>query len=267
MYWDGHVHMGSPPGTPAMFAEGLERAGVEGALLISSAPDSAAWRERLREVMDWAGALPRVAPFLWIDPLAADSGEQVETAAAAGIAGFKCICTACSPGDERPLALWAAVARLDKPILFHTGILIGPADSRHCRPLRYEALVGVPGLRFCLAHAGWPWSDECVALFMKWRNCVKQGRSTAEMYLDATPGSPGAHRERMLEGLFHAGLGAEDRIHFGTDLRTGYDVDALALHRERDEAILRKLGVTESQRRNYFSGNLLRFVHGDQARP
>ncbi|MCC8179298.1 MAG: amidohydrolase [Planctomycetes bacterium] len=264
MVWDGHVHLNSPPGPPDRFKTALLDAGIEGALVISSPPDSETWQKRLREILAWAKAVPALLPFFWLDPLAPDADEQISVAAAAGIAGFKCICTHCGPDDPRVMARWNMIAVSGKPLLFHTGILIGPADSRFCQPLCYEALLGVPGLRFCLAHSGWPWSDECVALFLKWRNCLRQGRTTAELFLDATPGSPGIHRERMLEGIFQSGLGVEERIYFGTDLRTEYDIESLTNLIGRDDTILRRLHLTAAQLGNYFGGNLHRFVYGDR---
>ncbi len=263
MYWDGHVHLSSSAGPPSTFGNVLREAGIEGALVISAPPDSGMWEERLRGILDWAESIQGLIPFFWLDPLAPDADEQICAASATGIAGFKCICTQCDPHDRQAMARWEAIAKSGKPLLFHTGILIGPADSRFCRPLCYDALLGVPGLRFCLAHSGWPWNNECVALLMKWRNCLRQGRTTAELFLDTTPGSPGIHRERMLEGLFLSGLGAEERIYFGTDLRTDYNVESLKNYLRQDEEILRRLHLTDTQLREYFSGNLRRFVYGN----
>ena len=265
--YDGHVHLGMPEDPPRNFAASLKEAGLAGALVISPAPGYVGadgrgmqWQERLDMILEWQDRVPGLIPFFWIDPTEDGAERQVDAAARAGIAGFKAICTHYAPEEEAPMKIWRQIAETGKPLLFHTGILIGPGSSEYCRPLHYEKLLAIPGLKLSLAHVSWPWCDECIALFAKWNNCTLQGRPTAELYLDTTPGTPGVYRRELLAKLYGSGLPVADKIIFGTDLRNQYDQDKARAYIERDQAILEDLDLPREARENYFSGNLLRMV-------
>ena len=49
-------------------------------------------------------------------------------------------------------------------LLFHSGIFIDGRSGRFCRPTFFEALRAHPGVRVTLAHLGWPWTDEAIAV-------------------------------------------------------------------------------------------------------
>ncbi len=48
--------------------------------------------------------------------------------------------------------------------VFHTGIFYDGRESSYCRPTFYEVIHQVPGFKGHLAHVGWPWHDECIAV-------------------------------------------------------------------------------------------------------
>jgi hypothetical protein len=68
------------------------------------------------------------------------------------------------PNDPRLLPLWETLAELGMYTVFHTGIFYDGRESTYCRPVFYEAIHQVPGLKGHLAHVGWPWHDECIAV-------------------------------------------------------------------------------------------------------
>jgi uncharacterized protein len=67
--------------------------------------------------------------------------------------------------NEAPLTrLWRALADLGMYTVFHAGIFYDGRQSAYCRPAYFEAVRAAPGFKGHLAHAGWPWHDECVAV-------------------------------------------------------------------------------------------------------
>lgn len=270
IFYDGHVHLGMLDESPQEFADSLKEAGISRAVLISPAPNSLdekgnvlSWKERLERILQWQEMLPSLLPFLWIDPTESDINTQIDTAVSAGISGFKVICTHYSPSDDAAMEIWTQIANAGKPLLFHTGILIGPGSSEYCRPLYYEKLLSVPGLRFCMAHVSWPWQDECLALFSKWDNCRRQGATNTELYMDTTPGTPKSYRRDMLAKLYGSGLPVADKLIFGSDLRNHYCATIAKKYLAQDWTFLNEFRVSPKEQEKYFSQNLLAFVTGN----
>jgi predicted TIM-barrel fold metal-dependent hydrolase len=132
---------------------------------------------------------------------------------------------------------------LKSPCLFHSGILYFETfSSRFCRPAYYEALLQIPRFRFALAHVSWPWTDECLALFGQARSAKKMGYSTAEMYVDITPGTPPDYRENALRHLLN--FGAEDFMIYGTDLHLATVVPHSTEAIKRDLMLYKKMGIS-----------------------
>ncbi len=275
---DGHIHlMGPEPATPGFLAE-LQAAGVSGGALISLPPASfdrsGAWggtpaEARLQHVLDWCALSPDLHPLFWIDPLEPDALDQVARAAGRGVAGFKVICDHFHPGHPAALATFRAIAATGRPILFHSGILWdGKPSSEYCRPAGFEALLDVPGLRFALAHIGWPWCDELIAVYGKMLNALGHRRSPGEapgveMFVDITPGTPPIYRRRALTDLFGTGYDVADHVIFGSDCRApGYHGAWAREWLQRDEEILTSLGWGQDVIDKVRGGNLRRFFGG-----
>lgn len=225
---DCHVHiMNNDEPDPEALALALSKADVTGAIIISPPPASFTHlpagpndaENRLSCLMNWCQNRIDWFPFFWIDPLESNVDDQIEAAVLSGVAGFKIILT--QVGPEHPQIERAAglIAQTGRPILFHSGILFdGHDSSRFNRPAGFEALLRIPRLRFALAHASWPWIDECLAVYGKFCDARKKNPARcSELFLDLTPGTPKLYRDELFRKLFGIGYALTDHILFGTD--------------------------------------------------
>ena len=153
------------------------------------------------------------------------------------------------------------IAGTGKPVIFHTGILWDyNALSVYNKPLNWEPLSNIKGLRFSMGHCSWPWYDECIALYGKFLNNLLRTDS-AEMFFDITPGTPQIHREALLTTLYTIGYDVGDNIMFGTDCNAhSYNGDWANEWIKTDCDILDKLNVSEENREKLYYHNLLRFL-------
>lgn len=273
MHFDIHIHstITSKP-NPENLLSKLHDAGFDGGVVISPAPfDLKDGRRinnsstvRLESLLAWTSGHPTLFPFFWIDPTAKDALKQVEQAAANGVVGFKVICSEHAPDDPRAMPVYQAIAALNKPILFHSGILWdGLVSSHFNRPAAFEALLDVPRLRFALAHMSWPWLDECLAVYGKFLNATLMRPDAPEMFIDLTPGTPVIYREEALTKLFTVGYDVAHNVMFGTDTLAGdYNSAWSREWRDRDLSIMRKLKLGEEVERNYLEGNLQQWLNG-----
>ena len=119
----------------------------------------------------------------------------------------------------------------------------------------------MPGLRFALAHIGWPWCDELIAVYGKFLNALGRNRSTVEMFVDITPGTPPIYRQRALTDLFTVGYDVADNVIFGSDCHApGYNVQWAREWLQRDEEILTSIGLGQDVLDKVRGGNLRRFL-------
>ncbi len=272
MILDGHIHMHptdrNPEENRRELLASMREAGISGGVIISPDPTEYPERsaeQRMRDVLALCRGEEMLFPFYWIDPLDDDPVSQVERAADAGIDGFKIICSGFYPSHEGVLAVCRRAAELNKPVLFHSGILWDGRDSaRYNRPGEFECLLEVPGLRFSLAHISWPWCDECLAVFGKFNNAysVRPGLS-CEMFIDLTPGTPRNYRERAFSSMLLGDYTMKYSLIFGTDCDTrGYNSPWAREWIERDNGLYRKF-VPEDEAdltEHVYEKNLLRFL-------
>lgn len=265
---DGHIHIFDNNIIKDGLQQRLREAGIDGGVILSLPPKSfnhqeASPVERLDNVFRWKEDNPELYPFYWIDPMEDSALEQVQLAEAYGINGFKVICNHFSPKNEKALKVFRAIARINRPILFHSGILWdGAASSEYNRPAGFEALLQIDGLKFALAHASWPWIDECIAVYGKFLNAYSSNPDlSVEMFIDITPGTPPIYREELLTKLFTVGYDVENNIIFGTDCNLG-DYNSVWTKEwvKRDNEIYDKLGIIDGVRDKVFSDNLKRFL-------
>jgi predicted TIM-barrel fold metal-dependent hydrolase len=271
---DGHIHLAAGESDPEGLAESLRAAGIDGGALISRSPASFAGPSealsaaaRLEGLLEWTRERPQLAPLFWIDPMEAGAGAQVAAAVRRGAAGFKVIPSRHAVGAPAAMEVYRAIAEAGRPILFHCGILWdGRPSSARCRPAEFEALLDVPGLRFALAHAGWPWCDELIAVYGKFQMARRTRPDLdVEMFVDTTPGTPPIYRREVLRRLFTVGYDVEDNVFFGTDgVAPGYDVEWAREWIERDRGILADLGLDDAVIEKVFAGNLRRFLGRQQ---
>jgi predicted TIM-barrel fold metal-dependent hydrolase len=278
MIIDCHVHTNPAPQTKEELIKQLDIAGIDRIVLLSLHPasfyrvdsiandvfgKSTTPDASLAQVMEWAAFSSRVIPFFWIDPLEEDAPAQVDKAVAAGIAGFKVICNRHFPGDERSMQIWECIAKAGKPILFHSGILWGCGPwSQYNRPTGFESLFEIPKLRFALAHVSWPWCDENLAVYGYWSNRRGRGSTTAEMFIDTTPGTPPIYRREVFKKIFTIGYDIENNVIFGTDCSNKYSPDYVKEILAMDKDALDNAGVGPEQRDKYYGKNFLRFLNG-----
>ncbi len=271
-FLDCHMHQGLVRVPVETFLDRLDAAGVDSAIVFSYPPAEIGLTEpggptepgdRIRTVMEWAGQSARVYPFYWIDPTEDDAGEQVDAAVEAGIMGFKVICSHYYPYDEKAMRTFEHIAHTGKPLLFHSGIIWIPQPaSIYQRPAGFECLMTIPDLRFALAHVSWPWTDECLAVYGKWQYMKKAGKTTSEMWIDTTPGTPPIYREDVLRRILTIGYDIENNLMLGVDNFADYDVEAARRIFRNDRELLTRLGATQAQQQKYFYDNAKRFVFG-----
>ena len=268
MILDGHVHINPGTPEPSTLKRSMDAANVAGGVLLSLRPasflgsmETPTPKARLDNLFAWAEAGERCYPFFWIDPTEADAESQVEMALDRGVVGFKVICDHFMPGDSRAMRTYRVIADAGKPILFHSGILFDTKpSSQYSRPVNFEALMDVSGLRFALAHISWPWVDECLAVYGKYRSARhRKPDLDVEMFIDTTPGTPPIYREDALTKLM--AYNAETNVFFGSDNRVNdYRSEYAAEWAQRDAEILGKLDVEPDVINAIFSENLKRFL-------
>lgn len=277
MILDGHIHIENASQDRSGFAARLAQAGVSGGVVISLPPAGLLAdapilpaSERLDDVLSVARGVPDLYPLFWINPTDDDAKAQVDAAVRGDVAGFKVICCGYEPGDARAVRTFAQIAECGKPLLFHSGILWDGGDSsRYNRPALFEALLGIQGLRFSLAHVGWPWCDELIAVYGKFLNArTRRPDLSAEMFVDLTPGTPPIYRRDALTKLFTVGYQVEHNVIFGSDCsvhdyNTAWVCDWLA----RDNAIYDELGLTAAARQKIYGENLLRWLGASSEGP
>ena len=128
--------------------------------------------------------------------------------------GLKMVPSGWYPYDDRAHAVYEVAEARRAPILFHAGIFIDGRSGRYCRPVFYEAVRDHPGLRVTLAHVGWPWTDEAIAVGIIDRiNGVEPAE--CQFRFDLSFGAPPAFRTQMMERAV-ATLGC-DLLQFGSD--------------------------------------------------
>jgi predicted TIM-barrel fold metal-dependent hydrolase len=112
----------------------------------------------------------------------------------------------------------------------------------------------VKGLKFSLAHLGWPWCDEFIALFGKIQatqhNVLDDQK--VRMYIDLTPGVTYISRREVLRKLYLAGYGLEDRVLWGSDNSiNNYNTAKVKSYLEFDRAVISDV-IVESRENEYF---------------
>lgn len=271
---DCHVHIKCDSVKKNDFRAGLGNAGAEGAVVLSLPPTGFfragheySFEERLENVLNWCRGEKELHPFFWIDPLSENAECEVMTACERGIAGFKVICDRFYPSDRNAMEIFKLIAASGKPVLFHSGILWdGKVSSKYNRPMEFECLLDVPCLRFALAHISWPWCDELIALYGKFLNALAINPGNApEMFIDTTPGTPVIYREEALKKLYTVGYDVENNVIFGSDsYADDYNTKWITEWASIDRRILEAVGLDAKQIEKYFSGNLRRFVTGEE---
>ncbi|NLX37335.1 MAG: amidohydrolase [Chloroflexi bacterium] len=268
MIIDIHVHAFGEETAKAVL-DGMDAAGIDKCCLFAPAPetDELSKRWAMREATDWlariaAEAPDRILPFCWIEPTLPGAVQELEYAIAdKGFAGVKMIANHWYPCDETVFPVYEKAGELNAPIIFHSGILYFHGDSsRFNRPVFWEPLLHFPKVRFALAHISWPWVDECLALYGRFRALNSEGREHPhQMWIDTTPGTPPAWREDALrKTLSFAG---DEYILWGSDsVGTGIHEHGVDVLRSDRQLLHQQLGAPAETERRWLGENALRFL-------
>jgi len=256
--WDCHCHArGHETGEDVL--KQMDAAKVDRINLFARYPDKGT-REDVRASIDHLARVQAVDPnrifgLVWANPRAPGMVEELERGMVEkGLRGAKLIPDHWAPTDELVFPIYAKMKALRKPIQFHSGILYGFGDSsRFCQPVLYEALVNYPGLRFSLAHISWPWVDECIAVYGRFRAAAGYKADKCQMWIDTCRGTPDAWREEALrKAIPFCGM---QHLMFGVDGTPGTLAGNAPVHVAKDLAILRNvIGCTDAQIETFFWG-------------
>lgn len=266
--FDMHVHARNTAAEPERLLREMGQAGITGGCIFSNRPkefdadEGTDFETRLREVLAWTkGYEHRLFPVLWIHPDEENIKENIRVAVENGVMAFKVICADFYVGDNKSMDMLSEIAKHQKPVIFHSGILWdGKRSSNYNRPANWEALLELDGLRFSLGHCSWPWIDECIAMYGKFLNALSRGKTT-EMFFDLTPGTPEIYREELFRKLFTIGYDVPNNIMYGTDCRTNrYQHEWAAKWLQIDRKLLDQFQIPGSMRRRIFRDNLFRFL-------
>jgi uncharacterized protein len=219
---DAHLHCSGRESSDEVLRS-LDEAGVETAVLLApflSDPytihDAASLRagnEHLAKLVD--GHSDRLIGFAVVNPLHPSAANDLEDAISRlGLRGLKTVPTGWYPYDEFAHQVYQRAAALDIPILFHSGIFIDGRSGRFCRPTFFEAVRDYSNLRVTLAHLGWPWCDEAIAVgVIDLINGVRPDES--QFRFDISFGPPPVYRQEVLhKALDVLGPGL---LQFGSD--------------------------------------------------
>lgn len=265
---DMHIHAFNTEINPDALIEKMENIGIYGGCVFSNWPIlnnkelGTTFDERLKEVLAWCkGYEDRLFPIMWIHPYEEDIIENIHKAVDMGICGFKMICSNYYVYEDKCIEVLKEIAKLDKPVFFHSGILWdAQVSSSYNRPINWESLLDIEGLRFSMGHCSWPWVDECISMYGKFLE-AGNNKNTAEMFFDITPGTPPIYRKDLLNKLFNTGYDTGDNIMYGSDSSADkYTADFITDCLDRDCSIMDELGVSEEIREKIYYKNLLRFL-------
>ncbi len=169
-----------------------------------------------------------------------------------GYAGLKIIPDHYYVTDESLETFWEAMNRAEASIVFHTGMLSGFDDSsRFCRPIYLEKLLNYPHIRFAMAHIGWPWIEECLAVMGRFR-AAAETPDAWQSYVDITIGPPPHIRKQAVANAI-AFCGA-DRIVFGSDASLPGGLDSQRRDIKEYKRIFGELGLDEATQERIFAG-------------
>jgi hypothetical protein len=276
--WDCHCHCrGDEKGGEVLKA--MDKAGIERINLFSKypqeddakgpyGPGAHASREAVRAQIDHIAKVQAADPsriygMIWAEPRCPSMVEEIERGIQKKhLRGVKLIPDRWFPYDELLFPIYRKMEELRKPIMFHSGIVYGFADSsRYCMPVGFECMLNFPKLKFSLAHIGWPWVDECLAVYGSYRATAGWNSGKAQMWIDTCRGTPDAWRTEALRKAVP--FVESDHLMFGIDGSPNNLATKGIEHVRADTSILCEvIGVSEKQLDAYLWGACEKFMKG-----
>lgn len=259
MIIDAHLHC-SGSETAADVLRSLDDAEVDIGVLLApflSGDYRLGDRAALQRANEHLGALvqgheDRLVGFAVVDPSLPGADDDLRRAAEThGLRGLKMVPSGWYPYDDAARRVYSVAEELRMPILFHSGIFIDGKSGRFCRPVFYEAVRNHPKLRVTLAHLGWPWSDEAIAVgLIDLINGVNA--DDCQFRFDISFGAPPIYRKSMLEkalAVLTPGL-----LQFGSDRFLPCPGADIIAARKEVEQLLDELEVQPRDRERLMSG-------------
>lgn len=259
MIIDAHLHCTGREQTGAVL-QTFDAAGIDVGVLLApfldggySLGDAASLRranEHLARLVQGHG--DRMVGFAVVNPAHREAADDLRHAIETlGLAGCKMVPSGWYPYDERVQPVFAVARELGIPLLFHSGIFIDGRSGRFCRPAFFEALRDHPGLKVTLAHLGWPWTDEAIAVGLIDRiHGVPPDEAMFRFDISFGPPPP-YRREALARALDVLGAGS---LQFGSDCFLPCSAGELMQRRGWVTALLDDLDVGPRDREQLMSG-------------
>jgi predicted TIM-barrel fold metal-dependent hydrolase len=259
MIIDAHVHCSGQENASDVL-HSLDEAGVDIAVLLApflskgySLDDAQSLRRANAHLAQLVrGHEDRLIGFAVVDPRSPDAPEDLRIAVEdLGLRGVKMVPTGWYPYDAAVQPVFEQAHKLKLPMLFHSGIFIDGRSGRFCRPTFFEALRDYPGLRVTLAHLGWPWTDEAVAVGLIDR-ILGVPPDEVMFRFDISFGPPPVYRREVLSKAL-AVLGPE-LLQFGSDCFLPCSGSHIAERKGWVEALMDELELDNHARQRIWSG-------------
>jgi len=211
------------------------------------------------------GHADRLVGFAVVDPRDPAAPALLrEAVEGLGLRGVKMVPTGWYPYDREVQPVFAEAHALGIPILFHSGIFIDGRSGRFCRPTFFEALRDYPGLRITLAHLGWPWTDEAIAVGLIDR-IHGVGADDVMFRFDISFGAPPPYRREALARALEV-LGPE-LLQFGSDCFLPCSGQHIAERIGWVADLLDALAVADAGRERIWSGTAAAWLGLDATHP
>lgn len=217
----------------------MDNAGIQKAILLAvNAQTSMQYRVPNEFILEAMVEYPeRFIGFCGVDPYDKNCVHEIEIFYKKGMKGVKIIPVFhfLYPDDEKYTPIYEKAQELGMPVLFHAGIdFASQTKIKYSNPVFLDDVaVDFPDLKIVIAHFGWPWINETVAVALKNENVYIDTSSLGKNTLSTLPWNL---LERHLS----------DRILFGSDFPVGSCKKAvenilnLAINKETKEKIFYK---------------------------
>lgn len=267
---DAHLHCSGREDSAGVL-RALDEAGIEKGVLLApflspgyGLGDAASLRRANAYLARLVrGHEDRLIGFAVVDPRDDHAAQDLRHAVEGlGLRGVKMVPTGWYPFEERARCVYKVASSLRLPVLFHSGIFIDGRSGRFCRPVYFEALRDHPGARVTLAHMGWPWTDEALAVALIDRiHQVPPER--AQFRLDISFGPPAPYRHEVLARMLEV-LGPGS-LQFGSDCFFPCSGAHLRERRDWVQDLMDELGLDAAAREQIWWGTAAAWLGLDGA--
>ena len=205
MIIDAHIHCSGKEDVSDIL-RALDHAGIDRAVLVAPFLNGMYSMHSSKAIMRANRYLARLVQsggdrligFGILNPSLEGAGPDLALIGELGLRGLKMVPSGWYPYDDCAHRTYERAAAWGMPILFHSGIFIDGRSGRFCRPVFYEIIRHYPRLRVTLAHLGWPWVDEAIAVGMvDLINGIPPDR--CQFRFDISFGAPPACREKIVK--------------------------------------------------------------------